>query len=386
MMNRGKFLQYNQERNENVGERYELAIGRMVQITEDSIIEEPYRTYFVRMSELFLKLDRLWNAIQDNTESISNPFTLEEQKQWNELLCSSDWAVKHFQEDNPYKKVLSVLCSEITRKISDVYRGRLDLLTIDAELFLEIYSIFQDEPNVRQIEQAIYWHNSDYADIFEEDLVERILGIAPSYEKEVIWNEKQDKFCEEGLYQYGYKVAERHLKTAQTYHQFSLEERERLVDFVMEQYFSYQNSDNLQGKIVPMCFDMGLEFIAKRIIERLEEKHIYVAVCKMEDLCLELLYDREDETDRYFWMNRQYKERRLQVLHTQLERWKEKTNQCLSPLVLYSRDMKTNDNHNVSEIEEGHQSGRQKKMWKEYFEQQENMLYSYIPYKTCIVL
>lgn len=384
-LNREKFLQYNLERNESVKERYELAIGRIVQIADDSILEEPYRTYFVKISNLFLKLDCLWKHINEGTKGIGTVWMLQQQKQWNELLCSSDWAVKDIPEENQYKKILSILCSEISSKISDVYRGRLDLLTIDAELFLEIYYIFQDEPNVRQVEQAIYWHNSDYADIFEEDLVERILGICPSYEEEIICNPNEEKWPEEILYEYGYKVTKKHYKIAQEYSQLSTEKIQRLVTFVMEQYLNYQDCDNLQGKILPICFDMGLEKVAKQLVERLRTKQITVVVCQIEDLCPELLYDREYETNKCSWMDRQYKERRLQVLRIQLEKYKGKAERCLSPLVLYSGVMEQTKYNCAAEVEQT-QNEKQKKMWKEYFEEQENVLYSYIPYKTCIVL
>ena len=106
-------------------------------------------------------------------------------------------------------------------------------------------------------------------------------------------------------------------------------------------------------------------------------------LCPTEDVVPESVYDTKWVNKGFPWMDRQYKERKLQVLHTQLEQYKDVAGNYLPPLVFCSpQETKETamENYTVLKGEYGQDYiEKQRKIWNEYFVQRKQLLAQYIP-------
>ena len=138
---------------EMIEERYLLVTQRIREIAGEDSVREPFRDYFIKTAdfigmstELFQKIEKGW------LKSASK----EELKEWNNKLYR-DILPGHYQESygNPayavsvlgedYGQMLSFLYTEIRGMIVYAFEQRKWDVTVLAELFAEIYHMFQDE-------------------------------------------------------------------------------------------------------------------------------------------------------------------------------------------------------------------------------------------------
>lgn len=71
------------DENEAVKERYYLAMDRISQITRESTVEEPYRSYFIKTAEFIQMISEVKSLVDADAW---NSQSLEELKLWNERL------------------------------------------------------------------------------------------------------------------------------------------------------------------------------------------------------------------------------------------------------------------------------------------------------------
>ena len=71
------------DENEAVKERYYLAMDRISQITRESTVEEPYRSYFIKTAEFIQMISEVKSLVDADAW---NSQSLEELKLWNERM------------------------------------------------------------------------------------------------------------------------------------------------------------------------------------------------------------------------------------------------------------------------------------------------------------
>ena len=77
-------------------------------------------------------------------------------------------------------RLLSFLYVEMRSGIPYAFEGRLDYLTILYELFIEVYTYFENcradgaEPEIRRVRDIVYWYASDYCDGLKNRSIRRI--------------------------------------------------------------------------------------------------------------------------------------------------------------------------------------------------------------------
>lgn len=112
------------DENEAVKERYYLAMDRISQITRESTVEEPYRSYFIKTAEFIQMISEVKSLVDADAW---NSQSLEELKLWNERLYE-DVLPSHYETSyaNPSYAVRQ-LGVEFGPKLSFLYeeiRGR----------------------------------------------------------------------------------------------------------------------------------------------------------------------------------------------------------------------------------------------------------------------
>ena len=165
--------------NDNVEERYALAIERIKEIAEEPGLKtDGFADYFKCIAAFILKMDKL---AADLKADVFRDYSLEEYKNLNTGLYE-DVIGKAYETSyaNPAYaasklglsegRLLSFLYVEIRGMIVYAYEGRMAEMTALMELFVEVYcmcaSTEEDcgKPDYKQMKESVYWYVSDYSD------------------------------------------------------------------------------------------------------------------------------------------------------------------------------------------------------------------------------
>ena len=147
-----------------ISERYELAVGRIKEISNEETVALKFRPYFGKVSEFILMLHELKEEMESGEYHRKS---LEELKAWNYRLyedilpdnyeksyANPAYAVKELGEE--LGQLLSFLYAEIRGAIVYTFEKKEEYLAILCELFVEIYNAFEseetpDEKTVKEI-------------------------------------------------------------------------------------------------------------------------------------------------------------------------------------------------------------------------------------------
>jgi leucyl aminopeptidase (aminopeptidase T) len=264
--------------NETVRERYELAMERIASICFEETTAEPYRDYFVKTAGFIRFMKTLWEQAESGELSLAS---LEQLKLHNARLYE-DVAGQAYETSyaNPayaveklgsvFGGILSFLYMELRGMIVYAYEGRLFDMTICAELFLQVYCLFEEtaEPSFKEVKDAIYWYVSDYSDETVEYRIRE--GIDPELDFATDIIMKSDLTDLRYLYAYGEYVTENEIKTAQYLNALSEQEIEKIASAYTEGYrigFILGRKDLSKKKTVNIRYCLGFERIVRKAVE-----------------------------------------------------------------------------------------------------------------------
>ena len=173
------------EANEEVRERYELVMDRILELRSEHNVEEKYWPYFRRLADIFVMVDETLKKEEAGTldhrdlsecEEMSWQFYYELlEGNYDRSYANPTVAVELLGEE--FGQMLCFLYTELRAAIPYAFEGRKRDITILCELFVQIYNCFEDEEGVdkKEIEQIIYWFFHDYSEIFVEQSVREML-------------------------------------------------------------------------------------------------------------------------------------------------------------------------------------------------------------------
>ena len=277
-------------------ERYALALERIRQIPKESICEKQVQTYFRRMAEFVLLMDRAWDIVESGT---LRQMTLEELQDFNTELYADilpdnygssygnpDYAANCLGES--MGQMLSFLYAELRGMIPAVFElNRFDMV-IRAELLLEVYQAFigamqeggeQSADAITQpdagmetlqpetIQQILYWYVSDY---YEPESLERTATLlCPDRDFAYRIIMESDLSDLRYLYYYGEYVTDNELRTAKHLNEMPEEGIRLLADTYTEGYrigFKVGNKDISIKKTVNIRYALGFERIIRQAV------------------------------------------------------------------------------------------------------------------------
>lgn len=281
-----KYLDRIREENENIQERYELAMERIEKIeTEKGNMPENFQRYFQKTAGFLVKVRQaaMWAFKQQwKTDS------LEQCKERNRALYEDllpkescrhgengyeksygnpDYAAKQLGEE--YGQYLCFLYTEIRGCIAYAYEFRLFDMTIVMELFIQIYNMFEDMEscNRESVHDAIYYYISDYCDITMPKRTKEMLDPSLSFATEIIM--ESDLTDLRYLYQYGEYITENEIGVANYLNQLTEEEIDSMASTYTEGYrkgFSIAGIDLSQKKTVNIRYCLGFERMVRAAI------------------------------------------------------------------------------------------------------------------------
>ena len=331
-------------------ERYNLAIDRMKAIIEEKTVAEPYREYFQHVARFILKLDEL----KQNVESGKQKEMSEEELQEEMKDLYADELEANYEKSyaNPAYAVsvlggelgsfLSAVYTEIRGSISYVQEQRMEYVVIGAELFIEIYNKFEEEkqPQPESLKEIFYWYASDYCDVFAADRIkDQIDPESGCFIVNMIMNEDLSDL--RYLYRMGEYVGVNERETAAYLNSLSQEKIDKMADTFSEGYrigFVNTGKDLSKKSVVNIYYAMGFERIVKKAIENFAKMGLKPSIFRTSHSVItrgrnsqigffnisgnkQYVYDHRDDIGLV--MDKQYVERKLEVMRTTYEQNKE---------------------------------------------------------------
>ena len=383
--------------------RYELAIERIENIKGENTVSEKYRDYFRTLADFALLVDKLKEKIE-NGEYYK--FSIEELECWNTHLYD-DVLGEHYKTSyaNPafatekfgieYGRLLSFLYTELRGAIPYAFEKKTEYLDILFELFIEVYNQFEEEnePEYEHVRQTIYWYASDYCDVFLADRIKEQIDPEDNFAVDLIMN--SDFNDVRYLYYYGEYVSENEKRTAMHLNELPLETIQKMADVYTEGYrIGFVNTGkNLSKKAtVNIRYTLGFERVIRIAIENFREMGlkptIYRAgvsvLTKRQHLKIGYYggiankqYEYDHKDDQALILDRQFMERKLEVMRTTYEQYKDLARRHAGPACMetFGEEPFTP----VSKSEAVKLNDKQKEISLEYDSKSSQIVNSYIP-------
>lgn len=352
--------EYIKQQNEYYKERHELTFERIRNIQKEETVEKRYQPYFQMVSSFLGKLEEIRTQIEMGEWQEKS--LLEQQKVNEELyhdIVGAQYEVSYANPKYAEKmlgeeigKILSFLYAEMRSAIAYAFENRMDYLTILGELFIEVYNCFEEEPvpKEQELRQIIYWYASDYCDVFLADRVEEQILPEASFATEIIMeaNLEDDRY----LYRFGEYITENELGTARHLRSLSEETLQKMADVYTEGFrigFVNTGKDLSKKAVVNIRYSLGFEKIVRLAIRNFEKMGLKPAIyraassviTKKEHMKIGYYggiankqYEYDHRSDQALFMDKNYMERKLEVMKNVYERNKEMAAKFAGPALI----------------------------------------------------
>lgn len=329
-------------------ERYELAKERIAQIRTEETVKDPFGTYFKKTAGFICTLFEVYEL---NLEEKYRAQSLEELEDWNLRLYEDILPANYGKSyGNPeyavaklgelYGQYLSFLYSEVRAMIVLAFEKRFEEFVSIAELFIEIYTLFEEEiPEAKAIKEVLYWYVSDYADVTVEYRILEQLYPEHSMVTSIIMEED---LCKPNyLYYSGEYVTESEKKVAAYLALLSQEKVEALARTFTEGYrigFVRAGKDLSIKKVVNIRYNLGFERIVREAVKQFREMGLEPTIYRAASLAINKnkqhrigfygaipnkQYDYDHRADAAIFMDKAFLERKLGVMRNTYEKHKE---------------------------------------------------------------
>jgi len=350
---------------ENVKERYELAKERILEIAGEDGIRGEYGVYFREMAAF---LGEIMDAYDDAASGELYEAPLEELQKRNRSLYKDilpenyggsygnpSYAVKKLGDG--YGQLLSFLYAELRSLIAFAYEKDLLEMTIRMELFLELYSSFacageegKDAPDYEEIRETIYWFVSDYSELSAKKRLREQLCPEEDFALKIIRDSDLDDV--RYLYYFVEYITEEELETARHLNGMKMEEIQRMADTYTEGYrigFEVCNKDISKKKTVNILYCLGFERMIRAAVENFAAMGLRPAIYRARESVLwgksirkngyygaaaNRQYEYDHKEDQALYLDKQYTNRRLEVMKEAFEELKEEASLLGGPAVV----------------------------------------------------
>ena len=294
-----------------------------------------------------------------------------------------------------YGRLLSFLYTEFRGVIPYAFEKKTEYLDILFELFIEVYNQFEEEnePEYEHVRQTIYWYASDYCDVFLADRIKEQIDPEDNFAADLIMN--SDFNDVRYLYYYGEYVSENEKRTAMHLNELPLETIQKMADVYTEGYrIGFVNTGkNLSKKAtVNIRYTLGFERVIRIAIENFRKMGlkptIYRAgvsvLTKRQHLKIGYYggiankqYEYDHKDDQALILDRQFMERKLEVMRTTYEQYKDLARRHAGPACMetFGEEPFTP----VSKSEAVKLNDKQKEISLEYDSKSSQIVNSYIP-------
>ena len=363
-----------------IRERYELSMERISRFGEEELVKAPYQAYFQFLASFIGLCDFVLKAQMSG-----------EMKNWTEeqhaavngrlyedilgdryavSYANPEYAAEVFGED--LGKLLCFLYTEIRGDIVYAYEQRVEDMVIYNEALIEIYNLFADEEVQMMLEKQstidpaapyhpfktvakfvrdiLYWCMSDYCDVTLTYRTREALDPELDFAKKIIMERDLEDISY--LYQFGEYISEEERKVAAFLNGLSKETIKKMADTFTDGYirgFQVMGRDLTKKKSVVIRYPLGFERMIREAVKNFEAAGLAViipraAVSSMNrnpggkvgylSTSPNKQYDYDHRYDLALFMDKAFRDRKLAVLKSAYEEYKELARGYAGPAVM----------------------------------------------------
>ncbi|MBQ9699139.1 MAG: aminopeptidase [Lachnospiraceae bacterium] len=330
----------------DVAERYGLVIERIQNIKIDDTVSAPYRDYFVKVADFMLYLHELLMLV-DKDEFRTLP--MDELKAHNDRMfeeirsrnydtsyTNPEYAVKTLGQE--YGQYLCDLLLKIRATHTYAMEHRVLEMTVVYELFVEIYNIFESEElSVQAVKDAVYWHVSDYQDLFLDYQIRSIVDSSLTFYKDIVMD--SDLSDLRYLYWYGYNITDNEIEIAKFLNSRTEAEIDDMAATCTEGFvrgFVLGRKDLSKKKTVNIYMPIGFERMVRKVVERLGKSGLNVIIREagVSSTVANKQYQFDHKFNIGLYMDKAYVDRRLTVAKVAFERYKDMAALMAGPIAI----------------------------------------------------
>ena len=249
-------------------------------------------------------------------------------------------------------QTLCVLYTELRAAIPYAFEGRKRDITILCELFVQVYNCFESEQGVDPgaIRQIIYWFFHDYSELFVEQGVREMLDPSLDFFTRIVM--ESDLADPSYLYRYGEYISSSELLVAEYLNSLCEEQIQAMADTYTEGYrigFEVTGKDLGKKGTVDVRYPIGFERMVRAAIKNFEKMGLRPVIyrdsinsmgnrgngkkgCSVKSVNRQFEYDHK--SDRAYYLDKAFVERRLEVLRTSYEKYKDLAAVYAGPAVI----------------------------------------------------
>lgn len=275
---------------DDIEERYELVLGRIRQIAHESVVKQPYNDYFVHVAGFITRIGDVLELVRKDAISDRNLSQLEAMNHglYNDILGDNynksyanyryitDQFMKDYSRDKAEVRKISQLLGFVYNEIRGMtvyaFEGRVVDITILAELFVQIYFMFQDDFTAKDLETIVYYFENDYAEFFMSYRIREQLSPDLAFATDIIMNSDLEDVTY--LYRYGEYIGKNEIDTAIYLSTFSDEEIDAMAGTFTEGYrlgFEAAKINLSAKKTVNIRYFLGQERIVRAAIKQFRD-------------------------------------------------------------------------------------------------------------------
>ena len=333
---------------EEIKERYELAMERIRAMKQEKTVSAPFYAYFQKMADFILEMDAYRASVEKGEPERLSLAELQEQNRrlygdvaggsYRESYANPTGAVEKLGEG--YGQLLSFVYTELRGMIIWAVEGRLTDMTVTAELFIELYNAFEeDTPSVEKLKEILYWHMSDYCDVFIPDRIREQLDPSLDFAAKLIRG--ADLSDPRYLYRFGEYITENELGVSRFLAGLSQSEIDAMASTFTEGYrmgFVAAGIDLSKKKTVNIRYALGFERVVKAANGQFEAMGLESIIYREARHSINRRpqgspgyvsskpskqYEFDHREDMALYLDKKLNERRLSVLHSAYEEYKD---------------------------------------------------------------
>ena len=351
--------------------RYELVTDRIKEIQEEQVVGEPFCTYFKKVASFLVYINEIFSlADEGNLRSLDETALREMNGRLYEDITGDNYlrsfgnpgyigeCIKKAGYDEQIAKYLCFLYAEMRALIPYAFECNREILVLYMELFVEVYCLFVDAcsqkkdaaPDSEEVRQCLYWFERDNCEIVCSLRVREQLDPECAFASSII--KQSDLNDLKYLYFFGEYITETELKLAGFINSLPDSEIDSMARTYTEGFrigFEKTGKDIKKKKTVNIRYPLGFERMIRRAIEQFEDIGLKCIVYRAATLSLnrkdidrigyygatpnkQYCFDHKD--DRAVYLDKDYVNRKLDVLRSAYEDNKELASVHAGPAVV----------------------------------------------------
>lgn len=330
----------------NIEERYEIAIKRIIEIAHENAAKE-FSDYFIKSAEFILKINELLENIKagkfDNytleqlAENNADFYDEINYENYKTSYANPEYAVKALGEK--YGQLLCYLYTKNRQIIRDAYKKNIINITLRIELFIEIYNYFENEDllSYHAVKESVYSFEKDNSEIFMEQRIREMLDPSEDFAIKIVM--ESDLSDIRYLYKYGECIGKNEIGMATYLNSLNQTEIDKIAKVYTEGYrlgFVNTNKDLSIKENVDIRYFIGFERIIRAAINIFKEMGlspvIYAGGYESTKPNKQYWFDHKMD-DAIYW-DKSYINRKLEVAKTVFEKQKDIAALMAGPAVI----------------------------------------------------